>query len=55
MFHTIYMHHFGWLSDRGANFLNLLQKEGVCRNEGGAGRGGAFKPWRKLTLDGLVG
>ena len=22
------MHQFGWLSERGGNFLNLLQKEG---------------------------
>ena len=28
MFLTIYMHQFGWLSERGGNFLNLLQKEG---------------------------
>ena len=25
------MHQFGWLSERGGNFLNLLQKEGVPR------------------------
>ena len=27
MFLTIYIHHFGWLSESGGNFLNLLQKE----------------------------
>ena len=26
---------FGWLSQRGGNFLNLLQKEGVPRKGGG--------------------
>ena len=28
MFHTIYMDQFGWFSERGGNFFNLLQKEG---------------------------
>ena len=28
---------FGWLSQRGGNFLNLLQKEGVPRKGGGGG------------------
>ena len=28
------MHQFGWLSERGGNFLNLLQKEGVPRKGG---------------------
>ena len=28
MFLTVYMYQFGWLSERGGNFLNLLQKEG---------------------------
>ena len=28
MFLTIYKHQFGWLSEGGDNFLNLLQKEG---------------------------
>ena len=41
MFHTIYMHHFGWLSDRGANFLNLLQKEGYAETRGEGGEGGS--------------
>ena len=35
MFPTIYMHQFVWVSERGGNFLNLLQKEGVARKEGG--------------------
>ena len=42
VFLTIYMHQFGWLSERGGNFLNLLQKEG------GSLRKGGFQPWRKL-------
>ena len=29
------MHQFGWLSERGGNFVNLLQKEGVPRKGGG--------------------
>ena len=29
MFLTIYMYQFGWLPERGGNFLHLLQKEGV--------------------------
>ena len=46
MFLTIYMQQFGWLSERGGNFLNLLQKE-----EGSLGKGGGgFQPWRKLWL-----
>ena len=28
---------FGWLSERGGNFLNFLQKEGVPRKGGGGG------------------
>ena len=31
------MHQFGWLSERGGNFFNLLQKE----RGGGGGEGGA--------------
>ena len=27
------MHQFGWLSERGGNFFNFLQKEGVPRKE----------------------
>ena len=29
------MHQFGWLSERGGNFFNLLQKEGVPLEKGG--------------------
>ena len=42
MFLTIYVHQFGWLSERGGNFLNLLQKEGYP--EGGGGGGGGSNP-----------
>ena len=38
VFLTIYMHQFGWLSERGLNFLNLLQEKGLPwkrRGEGG--------------------
>ena len=34
------MHLFGWLSERGGNFLNLLQKAGVPRKGEGGGGGG---------------
>ena len=34
------MHQFGWLSERGGNFFNLLQKEGIPKKAGG-GRGGS--------------
>ena len=34
MFHTICMHEFGWLSEKGVN-LNLLLKEEVPRKGGG--------------------
>ena len=37
------MHQFGWLSEKGGNFLNLLQKEGVPSKRGG---GGGFNPGR---------
>ena len=37
MFQTIYMHQFGWLSERGVNFFNLLQKEGGTQKGGGGG------------------
>ena len=39
---------FGWLSERGGNFLNLLQKEGAPRGKGGFLRKGGLQPWRKL-------
>ena len=41
VFLTVYVHQFGWLSERGGNFLNLLQKEG--------GRGGGV-PTLEETL-----
>ena len=50
MFYATYIHHFGWLTEWGNNFFNLLQKEGVPR-KGGSLRKGGFKPWRKLWLD----
>ena len=31
----MYMHQFGWLSERGGSFFNLLQTEGVPRKEQG--------------------
>ena len=37
MFLTIYMWQFGWLSERGRNFLNLLQKEGGTQKGRGWG------------------
>ena len=40
------MHQFGWLSERGGNFLNLLQKEQVPRK--GTVYRGRFPQKRKL-------
>ena len=40
VFLTIYLHQFGWLSERGGNFLNSLQKEGVPRKGGGGSNPG---------------
>ena len=34
------MHQFRWVSEKGGNFLNLLQKERVPRKWGGGGGGG---------------
>ena len=31
----MYRYQFAWLSERGGNFLNLLQKEGLPRKGGG--------------------
>ena len=43
------MHQLGWLSERGGNFLNLLQKEGGTQKGGvPSEKGGGFQPWRKL-------
>ena len=42
---------FGWLSERGDNFFNLLQKEGGTQKGGGGGgplEKGGFQTWRKL-------
>ena len=38
------MHQFGWLSERGGNFLNLLQKEGVSKKRGFPQKRGASNP-----------
>ena len=42
------MHQFGWLSERGGNFFNLLQKEGGTQKGGVPTEKGQFQPWRKL-------
>ena len=44
------MHQFEWFSERGGNFLNLLQKEGVLRKEGfpRTKRGGGGGPTRAV-------
>ena len=34
VFLAVYMHQFGWLSERGGNLLNLLQKEVGTQKEG---------------------
>ena len=34
------MHQFGWLSERGGNFFDLPQKEGVPRKWGSLRKGG---------------
>ena len=40
------MHQFGWISERGGNFLNLLQKEGCSLRKFGGGVG-----WGVPTLE----
>ena len=40
VFLTIYLHQFGWFSERGGNFLNLLQKEGGTQKGRGSLRKG---------------
>ena len=42
------MNQFGSLSERGGNFLNLLQKEGVPRKGAPSEKGGGLQHWRKL-------
>ena len=44
------MHQFGWLSERGGNFFNLLQKEGVPRKGGGFLRKGGGVPTLEETM-----
>ena len=46
MFLTIWMRQFGWISERGGNFLNLLQKEGAPSEKGG---GGSIETMQKLV------
>ena len=50
VFLRIYMHQFGWLSERRGNFINFLQKEGGTQKggEGVPSEKGGFQPWRKL-------
>ena len=43
------MHQFGWFSERGGNFLNLLQKEGSAEKGGVPSEKGEFQPWRILS------
>ena len=45
------MHQFGWLSDRGGNFLNLLHKEEGTKK----GRGGFIKRKGGPTLEETMG
>ena len=42
---------FGWLSERGGNIFNLLQKEGVPRKGGGVPlEKGGFKPGENYEI-----
>ena len=51
----MYMHQFGWLSERGGNFLNLLQKEGYTQKLGGSLRkGGGGAPTLEETISFIV-
>ena len=50
MFLTIHMHQVGWLSEKGGNFLNLLQKEGVPRKGGFPQKRGCSNPGGKCDL-----
>ena len=45
------MHQFGWLSERGGNFFNLLQKEGGTQKGGFASeKGGGGVPTLEETM-----
>ena len=50
MFHTIYIHQFGWLSEREGNFLNFFQRDGGTQKGEGSlrnrvwGGGGTSNP-----------
>ena len=49
------MHQFGWLSERGGNFLNLLQKEGgFLRKGGGGGSNPGLNYGLDVNLDGFI-
>ena len=51
------MHQFGWLSERGGNVLNLLQKEwGTKKGEGGEGslRKGDVPPLEETHADKVI-
>ena len=45
-FRTIYMHQIGWFSERGDNFLNLVQKEGEGTQKGEGG----LVPTRRVSI-----
>ena len=53
VFLSIYMHQFRWLSERGGNVLNLLQKEGGTQRGMGSSEKGGFQPRRKLDFRNL--
>ena len=44
------MHQFGWLSERGGNFLNLLQKEGVTQKGGVPSEKGGSYPEETMLI-----
>ena len=47
------MHQFGWLSEKGGNFLKLLQKEGVPSEKGGVSNPG-LNYGLDVNLDGFI-
>ena len=54
--HKVCMHQFGWLSERGGNFLNLFQKEcgtqkGWVPSEKGGGYNLREKLWQLQDLN----